>query len=183
VVGRCDRTSDNTLANYSATKTVTVRRGVFRWANGGSFTAADIGSFAYVQDAATVTTAGASVNKSIAGQIVLVDSLGVWVDTYVEGAQGSTSVSTLAVSGNASVGGTLAVTGASTLTGNTAVTGTLGVTGAATLSSTLAVTGTATFTNTTINGATVSMPHLPTATNGLASGRVWNNSGVLSVMP
>lgn len=80
-------------------------------------------------------------------------------------ADGGFECSTLAASGNSTVGGTLgvtgaatlsstlAVTGASTLTGNTTVGGTLGVTGAATLSSTLAVTGTATVGALTTTGA------------------------------
>lgn len=52
------------------------------------------------------------------------------------------TTTSLTLSGSATVGTTLAVTGASTLTGNTSVGGTLGVTGATTLSSSLAVTGT-----------------------------------------
>ena len=64
-----------------------------------------------------------------------------------------TANSTAAITGNTTVGGTLGVTGATTLsstadiTGNTTVGGTLGVTGATTLSSTLGVTG-----NTTVGG-------------------------------
>ena len=58
---------------------------------------------------------------------------------------GATIMDALTASGNAIVGGTLAVTGASTLTGNTGVTGTLTVTGAVENSTTLAQTGVATF--------------------------------------
>ena len=46
-----------------------------------------------------------------------------------------------AVSGNATVGGTLGVTGVTTLTGAATVGGTLGVTGATTVGGTLGVTG------------------------------------------
>jgi hypothetical protein len=66
----------------------------------------------------------------------------------------ATLSSTLGVTGNTTVGGTLGVTGAATLsstlgvTGNTTVGGTLGVTGATTLSSTLAVTGATTLSST-----------------------------------
>lgn len=64
------------------------------------------------------------------------------------------------VTGNATIGGTLGVTGASTLSGNTTVGGTLGVTGASTLSGnasiggTLGVSGASTLTgNTAVLGA------------------------------
>ena len=141
VVGRAERSSDNTGDAYSAAKTVTVRRGVFQWANGGGFTNSDIGSLAYVQDDNTVTTAGASTYKIVAGIIVDVDANGVWVDSYAVGGQGAASVTTLAASGNASVGGTLGVTGATTLTGNTIVSGTLTATGAVTAVSTVKAAG------------------------------------------
>lgn len=134
VVGMAITKSDNTGENYSATKTLTVRRGVFRWENGGSFTAADIGSLAYVQDDATVTTAAAATADIVAGIIVDVDASGVWVDSYAVGGQGAASVTTLASSGNASVGGTLGVAG------NSSLSGTLLVSGATTLSSTLGAT-------------------------------------------
>lgn len=86
-----------------------------------------------------------------AGALSLVSNLSVGGTLGVTGA--TTLSSTLAVSGNTTVGGTLGVTGATTLSstlavsGNTTVGGTLGVTGAATLGSTLAVTG-----NTTVGG-------------------------------
>ena len=40
-----------------------------------------------------------------------------------------------------------------------------------------------TFAGLTISGATVSVAGLPTATTGLASGRIWLNSNVLTVIP
>ena len=59
---------------------------------------------------------------------------------------------------NIAVGGTLGVTGATTLSGAAAVASTLAVTGATTLSSTLAVTGNATFTgDITVNGTTTTV--------------------------
>lgn len=67
------------------------------------------------------------------------------------GVTGVTTLSSLSTTGNTSVGGTLGVTGATTLsslsTGNTSVGGTLGATGATTLNSTLVVAG-----NTNMNG-------------------------------
>ena len=122
VIGRAEKKSDNTGANYSATGTVLVRRGCFRWAN-DSLTNANIGNFAYVEDDSTVTTAGNSTAKIIAGILVDVDADGAWVDTRTAGSQGATSHASLTVTGNAAVGGTLAVTGASTLTGALTVTG------------------------------------------------------------
>ncbi|MCX7010380.1 MAG: hypothetical protein NTY53_24595, partial [Kiritimatiellaeota bacterium] len=129
VVGRCNRTSDNTGANYSATRTVNVARGVFQWGNAGSLTNTDVGNFCYVADDSNVTSAGSSSAKIIAGVIVAVDANGVWVDTIMPGAQGATSVSSLTDSGNAAITGTLGVTGTSKLTGNTIVVGTLTSTG------------------------------------------------------
>ena len=67
------------------------------------------------------------------------------------------TASNLPITGNATIGGTLGVTGASTLTGNTSVGGTLGVTGASTLTGntsvggTLAVTGAITASTSIIN--------------------------------
>ena len=125
-----------------------VARGVFRWVNGDTFTDADIGDLAFVEDDQTVQKAAAASADIIAGVVLDVDSSGVWVDTYDIGAQGASAPSSLAVSGNATVGGTLGVTGAMSAdggiacdtdkftvadtSGNTAIAGTLGVTGVAT---------------------------------------------------
>jgi hypothetical protein len=156
VVGRAETESDNTGANYLSTRTITVKRGVFRWANGDSISDANVGDIVYVSDDQTVQK-GASTYNIIAGTVSKVDSSGVWVDTHDLGAQGASTPASLAVSGAATVGATLGVTGATTLrstaniagtltvTGNvTAVAnqtvgGTLGVTGVATLSSNLVV--------------------------------------------
>lgn len=129
VVGKAEAFSDNTGAAYDSAKTIKVRRGVFRWENGGSLTITSIGNLAYVADDQTVTTAASAAYDIVAGIIVDVDSAGIWVDTYAVGGQGAASVTTLAASGNASIGGTLAVTGASALTGNTIVTGTVSASG------------------------------------------------------
>lgn len=138
VVGRAERTSANVGADYSATKTITVRRGVFRWANGSSLAAADIGDLAYVSDDQTVASPTGLTHDVVAGLIVDVDASGVWVDCLSVGGQGAASVAALTATGAANLQSTLAVTG------NTTIGGTLGVTGAATFSSTLGVTGNAT---------------------------------------
>jgi hypothetical protein len=50
-VGRAEVTSDNTGANYSATKAITVKRGVFRWASAtNAISDADIGDMVYMVD-------------------------------------------------------------------------------------------------------------------------------------
>lgn len=117
VVGRAETGSDNTGANYSATKTLTAKRGVFRWANGGSFTDANIGDLAYVSDDNTVTGAGSVTYDVVAGVIVDVDSDGVWVDSYAIGGQGAASVAALTASGAANLQSTLAVGGNATFGG------------------------------------------------------------------
>ena len=99
-------------------------------------------------------TGGTVVNNSLtAGSMISNGTLSA----------GATTLASLGVTNNATVGGTLGVTGAATLSSTLAVTsgatvgGTLGVTGAATLSSTLAVTSGATVGGTlgVTGGATV----------------------------
>jgi hypothetical protein len=148
VVGRAKATQDNTGSSYSATRTIEVEAGVFRWENDGSFTDANIGDLAYVKDDQTVDTAANRSQDIIAGVIVDTDSSGVWVDTHDIGSQGAGSVTTLATSGAATLGSTLSVAGGSTLggttvavTNNATVGGTLAVTGAITGSSTVGATG------------------------------------------
>lgn len=120
VIGRAEATVDNRTdqpgAGDSGALTVEVRRGVFGWDNNAGVTDADIGSFAFVEDDNSVDDddPGGGV---IAGVIVDVDANYVWVDTYHVGRTAG-SYTTLAASGNATVGGTLGVTGAATLTGN-----------------------------------------------------------------
>lgn len=65
---------------------------------------------------------------------------------------GGTNTDTLSASGNATVGGTLGVTGAATLSGNTTVGGDLDVSGDETVGGTLGVTGATTLADATVNG-------------------------------
>ena len=149
VVGRCERTSDNTGANYSATKVIEVKAGVFRWVNGDTFTDANIGDLAYIEDDQTVQKGASATHDIIAGTIVDVDSDGVWVNTYNIGANGAASVTTLAASGAATLGSTLSVAGASTL-------GALTTTGATTLGgTTVAITNNATVAGTIVGSSTI----------------------------
>jgi predicted acyltransferase (DUF342 family) len=110
VVGRSEEEQDNTGSDYSATATIRVKRGTFRWVNGDAITDANVGSVAYVTDDQTVQ-AGASAQLIIAGVIVDVDTTGVWIDTSDVGGIGASTPSSLAVSGNGAIVGTLTVGG------------------------------------------------------------------------
>lgn len=123
VIGRAESTVDNT-GGADGALTIVVRRGVFLWANGDSFTRADVGTLCYVENDQTVQKAGSATHDIPAGTILEVETAGVWVDTFSLPSHGSATVvnltasGTAAVTGNATVGGTLGVTGATTLTGN-----------------------------------------------------------------
>ena len=103
----------------------------------------------------------------VGGATTLTGSLavgGTSIFTGLVAANGGVNTTALTASGNGVFGGTLNVTGASTLStlsaGNTTVTGTLGVNGATTLNSSLAVSGATTVStltasgNVTLNGGT-----------------------------
>ena len=172
-VGCAKEDSDNTLANYSATRKVTVRRGVFRYGNSGLFTINDVGSWAYVADDNNVWTAALATNDVVAGVIVDVDTSGVWVDNHSVGGSGAASFTTLSASGAAALSGTLAVGGAAGLQGA------VNIIGAAGLASTLSVTG-----------AVVCVADCKAATLSIASGQLqrvgaaldWIEGGVTNVL-
>ena len=124
VVGRAESYQDNTGANYLATRTLIVRRGVFRWGNGDTITDAQIGGLVYVTDDQTVQQ-GASSHNIIAGVVCKVETTGVWVDTHDIGAQGAITPASMAVSGTGTIGGNLGVTGNGTIGGTLGVTGNL----------------------------------------------------------
>lgn len=80
-VGRAERTSVNTGADYLSTRTIRVKRGIFRWASAtNAITAASINAAAFIVDDQTVGRAAESTNAAL-GRIVDVDTSGVWVDT------------------------------------------------------------------------------------------------------
>jgi len=116
VIGRAESTVDNSGTAGNGAQTIAVRRGVFRWTNGDTFTRADVGALAFVEDDGQVQKAAAATYDIIAGSIVDVDADGVWVDTYHLGSQGSATLAALTVQGNGTVGGTLGVTGVATFT-------------------------------------------------------------------
>ena len=208
VVGIAADAVDQRAGVYNSLKKALIRRGVFLFKNGGSLTDANIGDWAYVEDDQTVSTAAEMSNDILAGVIVDVDSTGVYVDVGAVNRAGAIAGATLDTTGNAAVGGTLGVTGASTFTGNaianeldartasalllgkaTATSVTIGASDAGvSVPGTLGVTGAATFTgnvgasNITASGS-VTLSGLPTATNGLTAGRLWSDSGAIKVMP
>lgn len=163
VIGRAPSTVDNRAAAYHASRTIAVENGVFGWAHTG-FTDADIGQLAYVMDDQTVTLATNATYDIVAGVIVDVDGTTCWVDTGNIPRQGAQSVASLAVSGAATIGTTLGVSGNATFSGTTVaitnngtVAGTFGVTGTTTLGA-LTTTGTTSLGGTTVavtNNATV----------------------------
>lgn len=65
--------------NAAGTKAI-IRRGIFRYENGATITAASIGVNATVGDNQTVSLAASTTNDVVAGKIVHVDTAGVWVD-------------------------------------------------------------------------------------------------------
>ncbi len=95
---------------------------------------------------AATTAIAASIPNPITQDLLFTDN------TYDIGKSGATRPRDLFQSRNATIGGTLAVTGNTTLTG-TLASGALTVTGAATVSSTLGVTGATTLSSTLASGA------------------------------
>lgn len=77
--GRAEEHIDNTGADGD--ETVTVRKGVFLFANDATDTVvqADIGGTAYIVDDETVANTDGTGTRSAAGTIVDVDADGVWV--------------------------------------------------------------------------------------------------------
>jgi hypothetical protein len=114
VVGKASEKVDNSSDGES----IEVDIGIFRWVNAGAFTDANIGDICYVLDDNSVTN-GAGSNSIIAGNVVDVDSSGVWVKTMdIDRTAGSFT--------------TLAASGASTLSGAVAAESTLTITGKST---------------------------------------------------
>ncbi len=84
-MGRAEFTVDNSTGLVD-TKSIDVRPGTFRWNNSAStdaITKAEIGTICYVIDDETVAKTSNSSTRSVAGKVVEVDSLGVWVRTGI----------------------------------------------------------------------------------------------------
>jgi hypothetical protein len=98
---------------------------------------------------------------------------------------GTSTLTSLSVSTNETIGGTLGVTGASTLTGNTSIGGALGVTGATSLS-TLTTSGTATLTSLSVStnetiGGTLGVTGASTLTGNTSIGGTLGVTGATSL--
>jgi hypothetical protein len=81
--GRAEFHVDNTTGANGAVN-IEVHPGIFRWDNsagGDLIAAANIGAVAYVVDDHTVALTSGGATRSVAGKIVDVDSVGVWVAT------------------------------------------------------------------------------------------------------
>jgi hypothetical protein len=81
-VGRAAETVDN-KGGAAGAASVTVERGVFRYANsaaGDAIAKADIGATVYIVDDQTVAKTSAANTRSTAGKVWDVDAAGVWVE-------------------------------------------------------------------------------------------------------
>lgn len=79
--GVATQTVDNS-AGANGAATVVVEKGVFRFANsaaGDAITKAEIGDDCYIVDDQTVAKTDGTSTRSVAGKIMDVDNLGVWV--------------------------------------------------------------------------------------------------------
>ena len=80
-VGVCELTVDNTLGGAGA-QNVMVDRGAFRFTNSGGgdlITLANLGSPCYVVDDQTVAATSNTNTRPVAGIVIDVDTVGVWV--------------------------------------------------------------------------------------------------------
>lgn len=79
-VGRAEAQVDNS-AGANGAKTITVRRGVFCFANAAdAVTRAEIGKSCYVVDDYSVAKTDGTGTRSVAGKVIDLTSEGVWVE-------------------------------------------------------------------------------------------------------
>lgn len=84
-MGRAEVSVDNSTGLVD-TKSIDVRPGTFRWDNSAAadaITKSEIGAVCYVVDDATVAKTNGTNTRSVAGKVVEVDALGVWVRTGI----------------------------------------------------------------------------------------------------
>ncbi len=92
VVGIAESDADNTQPGHAVgAKRVRVRQGTFKVANSAAADAlalADAGSLCYAADDQTVAkTNGAAHNLPVAGTVIQIDGVGVWVQMNLDGAR------------------------------------------------------------------------------------------------
>jgi hypothetical protein len=80
-VGRAEAQVDNS-SGTNGDKNITVRRGIFRFANSGAdvVTRTEIGKSCYIVDDQTVAKTDGTGTRSVAGKVIDLDSAGVWVE-------------------------------------------------------------------------------------------------------
>jgi hypothetical protein len=80
-LGRVEKFADNSAGSAGAID-VTIRRGIFRFANsaaGDAIAATEIGSDCFIVDDQTVAKTNGTNTRSVAGRVMDVDAQGVWV--------------------------------------------------------------------------------------------------------
>jgi hypothetical protein len=92
VAGIAESEADNTQPGHAVgAKRVRVRQGTFKVANSAAADAlalADVGSLCYAADDQTVAkTNGAAHNLPVAGTVIQIDGVGVWVQMNLDGAR------------------------------------------------------------------------------------------------
>lgn len=80
-LGRAEESVDNSAGSAGA-KVVTVRRGVFKFANlaADAVTQAELGKTAYIVDDQTVAKTSGTNTRSAAGKVLGIDADGVWIE-------------------------------------------------------------------------------------------------------
>jgi hypothetical protein len=154
-VGRFTKTVDNS-SGLAAALDAPVEYGTFKWVNSSSdpVTKANIGDTVYIEDDQTVSKTNGGATQSACGQMVDIESDGVWVKTEPQPQLGLLSANNLSDVGTvATARSNLGLdTGDAptfldlTITDDLGVGDDLAVTGLATVGETLAVTGIATLT-------------------------------------
>lgn len=78
-MGRAEEAVDNTGGSAGAVSVSVRTDGAFKWRNDGSISQAEMGNDVFVLNDESVTRTSNSNTRSIAGQVVGVESDGVWI--------------------------------------------------------------------------------------------------------
>ena len=79
-LGRAEESVDNTDGANGARRVPVRRLRAFKWDNDGSITQAHLGRTAYIVDDQTVAATDGTGTRSACGQIIDIESDGVWVE-------------------------------------------------------------------------------------------------------